>query len=92
MPFRYEDVLPLVTVAEKKRCYDNTIIEWLLVEMPAVLADFDGTNVFPRKPPYNGYPGYVSALTNRLTSMHQANLDYLTRQISPILPKPSFCT
>jgi prepilin-type N-terminal cleavage/methylation domain-containing protein len=79
MPFRYEDVLPSTTTAEKKRCYDNTIIEWLLVEMPSVVSDFDGSNTFPRKPPYNGYPEYVNALNNRLTSMHQANRDYLTR-------------
>lgn len=83
MPFRYEDVLPSTTTAEKKRCYDNTIIEWLLVEMPSVVSDFDGSNTFPLKPPYNGYPEYVNALTTRRTSLHEANWNYLQRVGGP---------
>jgi prepilin-type N-terminal cleavage/methylation domain-containing protein len=86
MPFRYED-LGVTSIAEKKRYYDNTILEWILVEMPSQLTDL--TAAFPKKdnpnnPPNTGPPlppdaNYQAALTQRLTAMHQANLDYVAR-------------
>jgi type II secretory pathway pseudopilin PulG len=82
MPFRFEDVFgPNPTVPEKKECRNYTTIEWLMVEMPSKMNEFDGTYAFPRKNSVSFYgdPEYQQAMTNRRTSMHQANLDYLTR-------------
>jgi prepilin-type N-terminal cleavage/methylation domain-containing protein len=87
LPFRYEDILGNNPTREQKEALrSNTFIEWLIVEMPEHVEDFDNTFLFPFKalaPPVfpitvdNG--AYALAMNSRLSALHIGNQNYLNR-------------